>query len=356
MPKQNNPPPPAAAHAPPAIRPGALHMARPGTWTDMHGDLVAVTGELLAALAASYDPAIFRAPLVVGHPKTNTPAFGWLASVHADGAGLHGVPIEVDPAFAAAAARYPNRSLSYWPADHPGSPVPGQPYIRHLGVLGATPPAIPGLRGADLAGTDDDLTILTFDFATLTPEPETMTTPAPDPQVVDLAARTAALDARETAAAAQAAALAQTQADLDARLKLLDAREAAAKRAEVMAFAEGLADQARIRPTDVPAFCAILLRLADAPVDVCFAQGDAREPAPGADWLRAYLAQQPPLVELAEIASKARAKGAPSTDDDAKIARRARAFKAAQDAAGNPISFAAAVAACEADEDQGNVA
>lgn len=357
-----------------------LHLARPGHFTDLHGQMVAVTPALLAQLAASYDPAIHRAPLVIGHPQTNHPAFGWLAAVRAQDDGLYGDPVQVDPAFAAAvnAGRYPHRSLSFWPADHPGSPTPGQPYIRHLGVLGAVPPAIPGLQGADLAGADPAgvLTLMMKDEgggmkeeappACLQPSslllhPSSFASepimPEASPETVDLAARTADLAAREAATEAQTVALAATAAELERRAQALADQEQAARRAEIVAFAERLADEARIRPGDIPALTEIVLRLDATPAAVCFAAATAPAvPAPGAGWLRGFLAGLPPLVELAAVATKRRAKGAPSPADDQKIARRARAFKAAADAAGNPISFAAAVSAVEADEDLTHVA
>lgn len=156
----------------------------------MHGQDVALTPELLAQLAASYDPALYQAPLVIGHPKTNSPAFGWLDKIEATPEGLFGSPINVDPAFAEAVTRAtPQRSLSFWPADHPGSPTPGQPYIRHLGVLGAVPPAIPGLRGADLA-TRSTASAIDFSAAPLPPlEDPSMSVPDPialAAQVADL--------------------------------------------------------------------------------------------------------------------------------------------------------------------------
>lgn len=277
-----------------------LHMARPGTWTDMHGQRIAVTVRLLAELAASYDPEVFRAPLVVGHPKDNAPAFGWLAAVTAEPAGLFGHPVQVDTAFAAAVrdGRYPHRSLSFWPADHPGSPKPGQPYIRHLGMLGAAAPAIPGLQGADLAGAPDDLPTIAFSLPPLEPEMPS------EPDTVDLAARASALDARE-------AQLAATQADLAARAKALADQEAAARRAELVAFADSLADEARIRPGDVPALVQLLLDLEGAQSAICFAAPETpTAPAPATGWFRGFLTQLPPLVELAEVATQRRAEAA----------------------------------------------
>jgi len=290
-----------------------LHLARPGRFTDLHGQDVEVTPALLAQLAASYDPAVYRAPLVIGHPKTNSPAFGWLGAVQATAAGLFGTPTQLDPAFVAAVrdARYPHRSLSFWPAGHPGSPVPGQPYIRHLGVLGATAPAIPGLLGADLAGAATGVACV--DLA-LPPDAFTSLEPLMD-ETIDLAARSAALTARETAAAAQAAALAATQADLERRAQALADQERAAARTAVVAFATGLADAARIRPADIQPLAEILVRLEQTAPAVCFAAPDAAaQPAAAATWLRTWLAAQPPLVELAELATTARAGAAAAVD------------------------------------------
>ncbi|MBP6735272.1 MAG: hypothetical protein KAY71_04015 [Chromatiaceae bacterium] len=318
-----------------------LHLARVGTFTDMHGQDVALTPALLAQLAASYDPAIYQAPLVVGHPKANAPAFGWLDAIEATPEGLFGTPINVDPFFADAvrSGRYPKRSLSFWPADHPQSPTPGQPYIRHLGVLGAVPPAIPGLRGADLA--DPDAGITSVDFSA---DPDPMTPPEeppmtdPDPvalaaQVADLAAQAEALTARETALLAREAEIA--------------AHAEGIRRAEAVAFCDALANKAQIRPTDIPALAELMLRLdADEPAPCFAAATDPQQAtAPGA-WLRSWLSGMPPLVELSEVATHGRS-GPHTAPTDAEAVTRARAYRAKQAAAGNPISFTAAVAAVD---------
>ena len=277
-----------------------LHLARPGQFTDMHGQAVDLSPDLLAQLAASYDPTIYQAPLVIGHPKTNSPAFGHLERLELTPEGLFGVPINVDPAFADAvnSGKYPQRSLSFWPADHPSSPTPGQPYIRHLGVLGAVPPAIPGLLGADLAG--DEAVTIEFSAPLLTTNLEP--TPMPEPiETIDLAAREAAL-------ADKAAAMAATQADLDRRAAELSAQEDRARRAAVVAFCEGLASETRIHPAAVPALAEILVKLeADEPA-LCFAAAeDPETPQAGVAWLKNFLSHLPPLVDLATFADKNRA-------------------------------------------------
>lgn len=277
--------------------PAPLHIFRAGTYTDMHGREITITPEELAAAAAAYDPALHQAPIVVGHPKDNSPAFGWLASLAATGADLEGEPIEVDPEFAAAvrAGRYKTRSASFWQPEHPGNPKPGVWYLRHVGFLGGAAPAVKGLRGADLADGAEPTLIIEFT------EPEA-SMPEQTTETLDLAEREAALSAREAELAAQAEALA-------AREQALAQAEADRRRAEVTAFAEGLAEQARIRPADVPRLTEIILALAEHVPEpaAAFAAGEEDAPVDAATWLRGYLAGQPPLVELSEIATRARA-------------------------------------------------
>jgi len=331
----------AAMPTPAQTMPKRLHIFRAGTYTDMHGAQVTLSAADVAASAAAYDPAIHQAPIVVGHPKDNSPAFGWLSALSASGDDLEGDPVEVDADFAAAvhAGRYKTRSASFWPPTHPGNPKPGVWYVRHVGFLGGAAPAVKGLRGADLASsTDDGITTLLIE------DP-----PMPDP-TLDLAARESALTERETDLAKAAQQLAAREAAIAAREAAAKAQGEAIRRTEITAFCEKLAGEARIRPADAPALVTLLATLPEEPA-VEFAQ-PGETPALPAAFLRRFLAALPPIVELAEIATKARA-GTPQGElSDAQAASRARAYKAKQDAAGQPISFAAAVAAVELNQDR----
>lgn len=121
-----------------------LQIFRAGTQTDASGRTLAFTAADLAATAAAYDPAKHEAPLVVGHPATNAPAYGWAeALTQADGA-LEATPHQVDAAFAEMvnSGRFKKISSSFWLPDAPGNPVPGVYYLRHIGFLGAAAPAL----------------------------------------------------------------------------------------------------------------------------------------------------------------------------------------------------------------------
>lgn len=107
---------------------------------------------------ASFQAETHQPPLVVGHPKDNEPAYGWVKGLQAK--TVDGVKTllakfeEVVPEFEelVAAGRYKKRSASFYPDGR----------LRHVGFLGAVPPAVKGL--ADLKFDDGDSEQLTFDF------------------------------------------------------------------------------------------------------------------------------------------------------------------------------------------------
>ncbi|MGK9236215.1 hypothetical protein KXS07_30630 [Inquilinus limosus] len=72
---------------------------RAGTRTDASGANVTITAEDLAASAAAYDPALRPAPLVIGYPKIEDPAWGWVGKVEAKGNTLRVAPERVEAAF-----------------------------------------------------------------------------------------------------------------------------------------------------------------------------------------------------------------------------------------------------------------
>ena len=121
---------------------------KPGRHTDMRGTALAFAASDLAATAAAYNPALWRAPLVVGHPSTDAPAYGHVAALAHAGGALEATPELVNAEFAAQvqAQAYTGVSACFWRPQAPGNPVPGVYYLRHVGFLGAVPPAIMGMR------------------------------------------------------------------------------------------------------------------------------------------------------------------------------------------------------------------
>ena len=138
--------------------PKPLHIFRAGTHTAADGRELIFSEADLAATAKAYDPALHEAPIVVGHPAHNAPAYGWVSGLVAGADGLRAAPRQVDPSFAesVAAGRFKKISASFYHPQSPANPAPGVFYLRHVGFLGAMPPAVKGLAQAEFAGGAED--------------------------------------------------------------------------------------------------------------------------------------------------------------------------------------------------------
>ena len=71
-----------------------------GTHTAASGVAITMTPADLAGIAAAYDPGRHEAPLVIGHPTTNGPAYGWVQQLRVTGDRLLARPHQVNPEFA----------------------------------------------------------------------------------------------------------------------------------------------------------------------------------------------------------------------------------------------------------------
>lgn len=126
---------------------------RTGTHTDSRGTARTWTGDDLDHIVSSYNPAEHEAPIVIGHPEDNAPAWGWVEGLKRVGDVLYAKATSLVPEFVDMVKRgmFKKRSIALY-AD--GT-------LRHIGFLGAEPPAVKGLP--DIAFRDaDDATIWEF--------------------------------------------------------------------------------------------------------------------------------------------------------------------------------------------------
>lgn len=142
--------------------PEIIAIPGPGTYLDSNGNPRPFTIADLRESAESYDPKLHAAPIVIGHPKDDAPAYGWLEHARVtDGGALAFDTDRVNPQFAEQhrAGSYRKHSLALYPPDDPRNPKPGVWYPRHLGFLGAQPPAIKGLPEVQFAEGDQHVSI-----------------------------------------------------------------------------------------------------------------------------------------------------------------------------------------------------
>ncbi|MBM96502.1 MAG: peptidase [Oceanospirillaceae bacterium] len=279
-----------------------IHLFVPGQHTSMAGDNLQFGEADLQASAAAYDPTKHEAPLVIGHPKHNAPAYGWVQSVQFADDGLTAIPHQINPDFAELheSGAFKKVSASFYHPDAKSNPVPGVFYLRHVGFLGAQAPAIKGLRNPEFSEGETTEDFITVEFSEPEQPPEEDNTVTPE--------EAAALEAKNK----------QLAADLAARDKLLADERAARAHADNVAFAEKLATDTRIGKDHVPLVAAVLTQLqqptgdADKPVE--FGEGDAAKPLHTA--VTEMLEQLPERVEFGETATKDKAAGKDDTDDE----------------------------------------
>ncbi len=139
-----------------------------GQWIDLfragnYGEQGIFSADDLNAIANSYDPNFSAAPLVKGHPKTDDEAHGWVQGMRVVtdkvGAKLQGLfqDVKDETAKLMESGAFRNRSVAIY------SDLKGKgPYLRHVGLLGAMPPAVKGLEPVKF--DDGDAKFASVDF------------------------------------------------------------------------------------------------------------------------------------------------------------------------------------------------
>lgn len=227
-----------------------LQIFKVGTHTSSNGQTLTFSAADLEATAAAYNPATFEAPLVVGHPALDAPAYGWVQALAVVNGALEATPDQIDPQFAewVETGRYKKISAAFYTPQAPNNPVPGVYSLRHVGFLGAAAPAVKGLRPA--AFTDADEGVIELEFSE--PAPAPVEPVMPNPAVVD------------DPLAAEKTALAQREAAIAVREAALNAEQAGAARAADAAFAEALIKEGRVLPRDRAGLIAVLAAVKEA--------------------------------------------------------------------------------------------
>ncbi|QQM29056.1 hypothetical protein JET14_11970 [Martelella lutilitoris] len=144
-----------------------IEVFRSGTFTPMNGEPITYSAADLSAIADSYDRDTAPAPIVVGHPTMDAPAYGWVESFDYDATAdrLFANLSDIDPDFSDAvkAGRYKKVSLAFFRPDAAANPLKGTWYPRHVGFLGGTPPAVSGLKNVQF-GDKDDAVVFSAEF------------------------------------------------------------------------------------------------------------------------------------------------------------------------------------------------
>lgn len=330
-----------------------IHIFKSGVHTDMNGHRINFSDADLNDIAAAYNPTLHEAPIVIGHPKTDDPAWGWVSGVNKDRDGLKATPRDIDPQFAELVRkrRFSKVSSSFYRPDSPGNPTPGKYYLRHVGFLGAQPPAIKGLKQVSFA--EDEEGVVEFadwslqttaslfsrirDFIISQFGIEKADSVMPDYMIDSLrddAARTATTEVapafsdpvgipadeviqptpehqaptppEDTAVDKELQAKLQKEND-DLKRQLEERNKAEAQRVTTerhnanVAFADSLVSDARLAPAGKGLVVAVLDALGDGESPVSFSENGSEKPL--AEAFKAQMQKARPLLDFGEVAT-----------------------------------------------------
>lgn len=336
-----------------------LQIFRAGRHISTSGEAIEFTEADVDQVVRSYDPKLHEAPLVVGHPRTDDPAYGWVQGLsRGAGGALEAIPTQVDPAFAelVGQGRFKKISASFYKPDSPANPKPGSWYLRHVGFLGAQPPAVKGLRPASFreaeAGVVEfaEVDVPTFldqlrqlladqlgeqavnDAFAMAADPN-----APPP--ANPAANPPANPQAPANMAERRARASATEQRMDRLERRMAERERELRRRENTSFLEELVRAGRPLPCKPDLLLNFMELIDAAPAGaVSFGEGEKRDP--GQLFREEVLGKLPKRVNFAEVSGL---EGSDGQASPLELANEAAAFREEQRAKGIVISTQEAV-------------
>lgn len=306
-----------------------LQIFKPGRQTASNGETLTYTEADLRATVNAYNPKLHEAPIVIGHPAHNLPAYGWVKSLAFSEGGVEAVPDQVNPDFAEMVRNgaFKKISASFYRPDSAANPVPGVWYLRHVGFLGAQPPAVKGLRQPEFAGDDADVVsfgdigamsvasafrglrdwiiskfgldeadkvlptylVGNLELEAARPEPDPCL-PAPAYSEEDKNSMTVTPEQ-----------LAAREADLNRREQDLKDQATRVRKAETAQFLEGLVQAGKVLPAHKEMLVAFMADLSDT-VTLEFGEGDAKTATTPLTAFKKFLGELPKAVDFGERA------------------------------------------------------
>ncbi len=344
-----------------------IEVFRTGTHTDSAGGTREWTEADLDRMAGSYDPARHEAPVVVGHPAHDAPAYGWVRGLKRVGQLLLAKVGQMAPEFVEAvrAGQYKKRSIALYPDGT----------LRHLAFLGAQPPAVKGLKDVQFGAAAGQTLELVGAFADAdlglgltVPQGGRVESPADagwaTPARVPRGSGRQGLGAAWGAPGTDYGLGPQFGAGLPdksgasepvLRVQQLEQQVAAMQRERDQdrwrQFAEALVTQGRLLPCQMGPVLALMEPLAQVSGALRFSDGQGgQQSRPALTLFQEFLATLPPQVSYGEFATSDRAMpGNRGGGQVADIARAVGEVVEAERKAGRPMSYAEALAVVQRD-------
>jgi len=281
---------------------------------DAHGE---ITPDKLSETAEAYNNSSFEAPIVLGHPEKDSPAYGWIERLQVQGDRLLAYPKQVTEELKKLVrdGYYRKISASFYGPSNPNNPCPGRYFLKHVGLFGGYPVARKSLPAVQFS--EDSAEILYTPEVDIKEEEivslaeDKVASPAGEVKIAEAEAEkeiqysevqpspieiTSALERIEKASELFKQ-LQQKTKDLQRKQFELDSRS------EFAEFAEGLISANKLLPSEKEGVVNLLMVLKSIGSEfgvLEFAEFDA------IDWLKKFLERQQSVVDYAEVASRAR--------------------------------------------------
>lgn len=374
----------------------AIEIFKIGKHTATNGQTLPFDEAMLSAAVKGYDPSLHEAPVVIGHPKDNHPAFGWIDHLElTDDGVVLAHPKQVDAEFAdlVEQGKYKKRSASWYLPDSPNNPKPGTLYLRHVGFLGAMPPALKGLKDvqfneaeqgvvefgdmspwtlSNIAGIfrrlrektiakegmeEADSIIPNYAIENLVEDAERLRQERDAALATPSPSFTENTKQDSTMTPEQIAALQAENADLKAKAvnfseseTAIKQRELALAKREIGLQVDDLVKQGKVLPAQKVGLVEFMASLDGETLTVEFGEGDKAQKVSPRQFMTDFLANQPKIIDFAEH-SKGDGSQTPADLTAEELAKKASAYHAKQKAAGNEISFSEAMAVVQSGKD-----
>ncbi|MDQ5985876.1 MAG: hypothetical protein CSYNP_01593 [Syntrophus sp. SKADARSKE-3] len=124
-----------------------IEVFKTGTHTSGNGITKTYTEADLDRIVTKYNGQSEKAPLVIGHPKVDDPAYGWIGKLQRVGRVMMAYVEDINEKIIEAVAKGMFRKVSI--------ALYADDLLRHVGLLGATPPAVKGLAPVEFAADKD---------------------------------------------------------------------------------------------------------------------------------------------------------------------------------------------------------
>ena len=376
----------------------AIEIFRIGKHTATNSQTLPFDETMLAAAVKGYDPTLHEAPVVVGHPKDNHPAFGWIDHLELKDGVVLAHPKQVDAEFSdlVEQGKYKKRSASWYLPDSPNNPKPGTLYLRHVGFLGAMPPALKGLKDVQFAEEEQGV----VEFSDVSPwifsnfaailrkwrekiiakdgieeadnmipsyqiddfaeeanrlrleRDKELTKPMAIPNFSEPHKQDSTMTPEDIAALkAENAALKAKEVNFSESEKAIKQREMALAKREIGLQVDDLIKQGKVLPAQKVGLVEFMASLDGDTLTVEFGEGDKAQKVSPRKFMTDYLAGLPKLVDFTEH-SKGDGSQSPADLTAEELAKKASAYHAKQKAAGNEISFSEAMAVVQSGKDK----